>query len=92
MKIEKTSTKTARACLKKIKESTFTAKNGTVTTIIIVCTDKGNFTNFKSVWEQQKIDASTLSEGDELEIVYAEYEDSNKGKTYKNFYEIEVKQ
>lgn len=39
-------------------------------TIVTVKTDKGIFSNFKNVFQQQMLDVDALKEGDELEITY----------------------
>lgn len=76
------------AKLKKITQYTIT-KNGGVTTIIVLHTDNGNFSNFIEIWKRQNIDPGLLNEGDLLEIKYTEYIAAN-GAIYKNFKEVSL--
>ena len=39
-------------------------------TIVTVKTDQGSFSNFKNIFEEQRLDVDALKEGDELEITY----------------------
>lgn len=90
MKISKVETFKTTARLKGIEETSFKSKNGTDTDIIMLKTDSGTFTNFKSVWEKQHIDVEQLDEGDKLEIRYSKYVNQSKGRTFKNFITVDV--
>ncbi len=63
--------------------SEYTTKTGD--SIIVMATDKGNFSNFKSIWLKQNIDEEKLAAGDELEITYTEYTSPKNGNVFKNF-------
>ena len=80
---EKTDMMTIEARLLSIDQ--VTRKN---TDIIVVMTDAGNFSNYKTIFEKQKLDVDTLNEGDELKISYVIYTAKNNVE-FKNFVKIE---
>ena len=80
---EKTDMMTIEARLLSIDQ--VTRKN---TDIIVVMTDAGNFSNYKTIFEKQKLDVDTLNEGDELKISYVIHTAKNNVE-FKNFVKIE---
>lgn len=92
MKISKTTslkeTTTANARLKSIEEFDRIGRDGNVTPIIVIKTNHGNFSNFRTVFDAQGIDVEALQADDELEIVYTVHVAKN-GVKYKNFVKVE---
>lgn len=92
MKITKTTsmkeTATAYARLKSIGEFDRIGKDGNVTPIIVIRTDNGNFSNFRTVFDLQGIDVESLEADDRLEITYTVHVAKN-GVKYKNFVKVE---
>ena len=88
MKITKNEHLTVRAKVQSIEESHFTSKNGADTTIVLVKTDAGTFSNFQSEWDKQNIDIETLNEGDELEITYKVFVKPHSERKFMNFTKI----
>lgn len=77
---------TVEAKLQSISQYT-TNKRGIETIIVVLHTDKGNFSNFKQVWRRQHIDADSLNEGDMLTIDYTIHTAAN-GVQFKNFVKV----
>ena len=75
--------------IKNISKHTFTSKDGKETSIVIVHTEDGNFSNFESIWKKQKLDLDNIKEGDFVEITYTTYFDNKHSHEYKNFTKIE---
>ena len=76
--------------IKDISKHTFTSKDGRVTSIVIVQTEDGNFSNFESVWKQQHLDLDSIKEGDLVEITYTTYFNAEHNHEYKNFKKVRV--
>ena len=74
--------------IKDISKHTFTSKDGKETSIVIVQTEDGNFSNFESIWKKQKLDLDNIKEGDFVEITYTTYFDTKHSHEYKNFLQI----
>lgn len=75
--------------IKDISKHTFTSKDGKETSIVIVHTEDGNFSNFENIWKKQKLDLDNIKEGDFVEIKYTTYFDTKHSHEYKNFTKIE---
>ena len=75
--------------IKDISKHTFMSKDGKETSIVIVQTEDGNFSNFENVWKKQKLDLDNIKEGDFVEITYTTYFDTKHSHEYKNFTKIE---
>lgn len=75
--------------IKEISKHAFTSKDGKETSIVIVQTEDGNFSNFENVWKKQKLDLDNIKEGDFVEITYTTYFDAKHSHEYKNFTKIE---
>lgn len=75
--------------IKDISKHTFMTKDGKDTSIVIVQTEDGNFSNFENVWKKQKLDLDNIKEGDFVEITYTTYFDAKHSHEYKNFTKIE---
>lgn len=75
--------------IKEISKHTFTSKDGKETSIVIVQTEDGNFSNFENIWKKQKLDLDNVKEGDFVEITYTTYFDTKHNHEYKNFTKIE---
>ena len=75
--------------IKDIYKHTFTSKDNKETSIVIVQTEDGNFSNFENVWKKQKLDLDNIKEGDFVEITYTTYFDTKHSHEYKNFTKIE---
>lgn len=75
--------------IKDISKHAFTSKDGKETSIVIVQTEDGNFSNFENVWKKQKLDLDSIKEGDFVEITYKTYFDTKHSHEYKNFTKIE---
>ena len=86
MKMKTTLTTTTK--IKDISKHTFTSKDGRATSIVIVQTEDGNFSNFESVWKKQKLDLENIKEGDLVEITYTTYFDAEHNHEYKNFLQV----
>ena len=54
--------------IKDISKHTFTSKDGKETSIVIVQTEDGNFSNFENIWKKQKLDLDNIKEGDFVEV------------------------
>ena len=87
MKMKTTLTTTTK--IKDISKHTFMSKDGKETSIVIVHTEDGNFSNFESIWKKQKLDLDSIKEGDFVEITYTTYFDTKHSHEYKNFTKIE---
>ena len=87
MKMKTTLTTTTK--IKDISKHTFMSKDGKETSIVIVHTEDGNFSNFESIWKKQKLDLDNIKEGDFVEITYTTYFDTKHSHEYKNFTKIE---
>ena len=77
---------TVKAKLTKVEQFT-TSKNGQELQILVLYTDKGNFSNHVSVWKKQHIDIEKLKEGEELSIDYTMHTAAN-GVQFKNFVKV----
>ena len=88
MKMKTTLTTTTK--IKDISKHTFTSKDGRATSIVIVQTEDGNFSNFESVWKKQKLDLDNIKEDDLVEITYTIYFDAKYNHEYKNFLQVTV--
>ena len=75
--------------IKDVSKHTFMSKDGKETSIVIVQTEDGNFSNFESIWKKQKLDLDNIKEGDFVEITYTTYFDTKHSHEYKNFTKIE---
>ena len=87
MKMKTTLTTTTK--IKDVSKHTFTSKDCKETSIVIVHTEDGNFSNFESIWKKQKLDLDNIKEGDFVEITYTTYFDTKHSHEYKNFTKIE---
>ena len=88
MKMKTTLTTTTK--IKDISKHAFTSKDGKATSIVIVQTEDGNFSNFESIWKKQKLDLDNIKEGDLVEITYTTYFDTNHNHEYKNFLQVKT--
>ena len=90
MKMKITSSKLfeVKTKVQSVEASSFTSKNGADTTIVLVKTDAGTFSNFQSEWDKQSIDIETLNEGDELEITYKVFVKPHSERKFMNFVKI----
>lgn len=88
MKMKTTLTTTTK--IKDISKHTFTSKDGKATSIVIVQTEDGNFSNFESIWKKQKLDLDSIKEGDLVEITYTTYFDTKHNHEYKNFKKVRI--
>ena len=79
---ENSSTMTVEAHLLSIDQ--VTRKN---TDIIVIKTDVGNFSNYKTLFEKQNLDVDNLNEGDTLKISYVIHKAKNNVE-FKNFIAI----
>lgn len=86
MKMKTTLTITTK--IKDISKHTFTSKDGKATSIVIVQTEDGNFSNFESIWKNQKLDLDIIKEDDLVEITYTTYFDTKHNHEYKNFKKV----
>lgn len=86
MKIKTEMTITTK--IKDISKHTFVSKNGRETSIVMIQTEAGNFSNFENIWEKQKIDLDNTKEGDLVEITYTTYFDAKHSHEYKNFLQV----
>ena len=75
--------------IKDVSKHTFMSKDGKETSIVIVHTEDGNFSNFESIWKKQKLDLDNIKEGDFVDITYTTYFDTKHSHEYKNFTKIE---
>lgn len=76
--------------IKGIFKRTFTAKNGKQTTIVVIQTEAGNFSNYESVLKKQQLDLDNIEEGDLVEIAYTTYFDAEHDHEYKNFLQVKT--
>lgn len=76
--------------IKDISKHTFVSKDGKVTSIVIVQTEDGNFSNFENIWKKQKLELDNIKEGDLVEITYTTYFDTNHNHEYKNFLQVKA--
>lgn len=90
MKMNNIETKHMTTRIKSVEQQKFIAKAGQPTTIVIVKTEDGTFTNFLNVWEKQHIDLDSLEEGDLIDITYTTFFHAGKNREYKNFISIKV--
>ena len=88
MKIDNIETKNMTTRIKSIEQQKFIAKAGQPTTIVLVKTEDGTFSNFLNIWEKQHIDLDSLEEGDLLNIVYTTFFNDKKNHEFKNFISI----
>lgn len=88
MKMNNIETKNMTTRIKSIEQQKFIAKAGHPTTIVLVRTEDGTFTNFLNIWEKQHIDLDSLEEGDLLDIAYTTFFNAKKNREYKNFISI----
>lgn len=90
MKIQKTTIHTIETSLNAIEESTFNSKSGNQTTIILLKTSDGSFTNYKELWDKFGIDPDNLKPGQNVMIEYVIYDDEKKQRQFKNFKNVTV--
>lgn len=88
MKIDDARVMKVTTRIKSVEKTEFISKKGAETTIMIVRTEAGSFSNYVSVWEQQGIDLDKVSEGDPVEIQYRIYRSESKNREFKNFITI----
>lgn len=89
MKMKNTELLETTAHLLSVEKMRFTAKNGSEAVIVVVRTDKGNFSNYVNVWNRQNIDLDKLDEGDEIRIAYTTFVDAEKNVARKNFVRVD---
>ena len=84
MKIQIKKVQTIETEIYAIEEQDFSSNNGNQTSIIILKTTAGNFTNYKQVWEKLKVDAERLNIGDKVLINYTTFFDEKDSSTNTN--------